>query len=279
LDVKEALEQTSAALRQAGLPETALESRLFVQRALGINQVTLYLNPQRQLNTPEADALRSMIERRLHGEPFFYIIGEREFYGLYFYVNHNVLIPRPETELLVDKAIGLSRTEHFDFIADIGAGSGNIAVCLAVHIPTATIYATDISNEALKVARFNCCKHGVVQRIKLLSGDLLHPLPKKCGCIIANLPYVKSADIKGSLKHEPIVALNGGEDGLEQIKRLLHMLKSKLNDGGYLLLEIGQGQAETLNGFTRELYPQASVEITDDSAGIARVMSIKTPVA
>ena len=151
--------------------------------------------------------------------PAAYITGHREFYGLDFAVNSSVLVPRPETELLVEKALELARERSLSTIADIGTGCGAIAVSLAVNLPQTRIYATDISAPALEVALSNCRKHGVTDRVTLLEGDMLAPLPEPVDLIVANLPYVREPEMTGvnTLGFEPPLALNGGPDGLDKI--------------------------------------------------------------
>jgi release factor glutamine methyltransferase len=217
------------------------------------------------------------VKRRTKGEPSAYITGSKEFFGLEFKVNRHVLIPRPETELLVEKAISLCRSSEYSTVADIGTGCGAIAVSLAVNVPSLKIYAVDVSAKALEVARQNCVKHDVKDRVTLLRGDLLEPLPEPVDLIIANLPYVRESEMpsKGPLSFEPQVALNGGEKGLDKIKRLCRQAGKKLNKNGSLLLEIGQGQAEEVKTILHKYFPLGLIEVTKDLAGVERVVSLR----
>ena len=278
------------AIRQAQAEETnniedpALESILLLTHALKIDRVQLYLDFDNQLSQELSERFWSLIQRRLKGEPSAYILGRREFYGLDFDVDANVLIPRPETELLVEKALEITRQHSSLIIADIGTGCGAIAISLAVKLPPSAslrasetkIYATDISAAALKVASANCQKHGVADRICLLEGDLLEPLPEPVDLIVANLPYVSETDLTkvNTLGFEPTLALDGGKDGLEKIRRLCSQLQEKLHPNGYLLLEIGQGQRQAVTAFLRDLYPSAGIETFNDLAGIGRVVRV-----
>ncbi|MFC1933014.1 peptide chain release factor N(5)-glutamine methyltransferase, partial [Chloroflexota bacterium] len=220
-----------------------------------------------------------LIERRLNHEPTAYIIGHREFYGLDFYVDRSVLISRPESELLVEKTLEVTQNQVVSTIAEVGTGCGAIAISLALSLPQAKIYATDISKAALEVALFNCQKHEVVNRIYLLSGDMLDPLSEPVDLIVANLPYVRESELSqvSMLNFEPSLALNGGSDGLGKIRRLCTQVSEKLYPGGCLLLEIGQGQRRAVTTFLRSLFPLAEIEVAPDLSGIDRVVSLTLP--
>jgi release factor glutamine methyltransferase len=243
---------------------------------LNIDRVQLYLKLDYEMSSEEGENYWSLIERRLNHEPTAYITGHREFYGLDFYVDRNVLIPRPESELLVEKALGLAQKQAVSAIAEVGTGCGAIAISLALNLPQAKIYATDISATALEVARLNCQKHGVAERICLLSGDMLDPLPEPVDLIVANLPYVSQSELSqvNTLNHEPSLALDGGPDGLEKIRRLGTEIGDKLRPGGHLLLEIGQGQKRAVTTFLRGLFPSAEIAVAPDLSGIDRVMCL-----
>jgi len=274
--LKQVLSQARKILAANNIEDASLESELLLRHALKINRVQFYLNLDRELIPDEEAAFWQLVERRLKGEPTAYITGHREFYGFDFYVDPRVLIPRPESELLVEKALELAKSHHISTIADIGTGCGAIAISLALNLPQTKIYATDISASALEVARINCHKHGVADRICLLQGDLLDPLPEPVDLIIANLPYVKEAELSrtGPASFEPKMALNGGPAGLEKIRKLCRQAKGKLNPQGCLLLEIGQGQAKAVTAILRHLLPPASVAVAPDLSGIERAVSL-----
>ena len=211
-----------------------------------------------------------LVDRRVSGEPVAYITGKREFYGIEFHVNPHVLIPRPETEHLVEKALEIVSLIKYPVVADIGTGSGAIAVSLAAEVQGARIFAVDISDPAIDTARLNARRQGVESHITFLYGDLAEPLPEPVDVLIANLPYVNSADCVAS--PEPQLALDGGVGGLDAIERLCNSLEGKLRPGGWVLLEIGQGQAETVQRLLREALPDARVGTIKDLAGIDRVV-------
>jgi release factor glutamine methyltransferase len=244
---------------------------------LGIDRAQLYTDLDRDLSTEQQKTLNHLLKRRRHGEPSAYITGHREFYGLDFRVDRNVLMPRPETELLVESAIKLAQEHLTKKVADIGTGCGAIAISLAVHLPQATVYAIDISPAALEVARENCLRHGVGKRVVLRCGDLLEPIDEPVDMIVANLPYVREADIPrhGPLSYEPALALNGGKDGLGKIKILCRQAVKKLNKGGFLLLETGEGQTEKVANILCKEFPVPAIEVYKDLAGIERVVSLR----
>lgn len=277
--LKQAISHARGILNDKNVEDAILEGELLLRHALKISRVQLYLNLDYELNSEEEETFWHLLERRLSGEPIAYITGHREFYGFDFHVDPSVLIPRPESELLVEKALELVRNRMMPVIADVGTGSSAIAVSLALNLPQARIYATDISASALKVALFNCQKHRIANRIYLLQGDMLEPLPEPVDLVVANLPYVKESELPPiySANFEPLLALNGGSDGLEKIRRLCCQVSNKLNPGGYLLLEIGQGQRRAVTTFLHSLFPSAEIEVTPDLGGIDRVVSLTLP--
>jgi len=276
MTLKQALNRASGILATNNIEEPYLECELLLRQVLGINQVQLYLDLDHELGSKQEKDFWHLIKRRLSGEPTAYITGHREFYGLDFYVNPSVLIPRPESELLVEEVLKLAQNHTVSSIAEIGTGCGAIAISLALNLIQAKIYATDISTSALKVALLNCQKHGVADRICLLQGDMLKPLPEPVDLIIANLPYVSEIELPqiSSAGFEPLLALNGGRDGLERIHQLCYEVSQKLHPEGSLLLEIGQGQAEAVTTPLCRLFPSAKIEITPDMSNIDRVVSL-----
>jgi release factor glutamine methyltransferase len=270
MKVKEELGLVRERLASAGIEDAPLEAELLLRHALEQDSVQLYLKHAQELTSEQSHLLDAMVVRRLSGESLAYITGVREFYGLEFAVNKNVLIPRPETENLVEKALEIASEIPALIVADIGTGSGAIAVSLAVNLLQSKIYATDISPEALDVARLNARRHGVESRITFLKGDLTVPLPEPVDILVANLPYVKSCDCASS--PEPHLALDGGKDGLDAIERLCGGLQGKLKPGGSVLLEIGQGQGRAVKRLLKATLPDSRIETIKDLAGIERVV-------
>jgi len=275
---RQALNRAREMLAEADIEDAPLESELLLRHVLEISQVELYQDPEREIKPEQGKKFWALVKRRLSGEPTAYITGHREFYGLDFYVDPGVLIPRPESELLVEKTLALAQTHPVACIAEIGTGSGAIAVSLALNLPHAKIYATDISEAALKVALSNCQRHGVADRVCLLQGDMLDPLPEAVDIMVANLPYVSQTELSRLSDFEPELALNGGADGLAQIEKLCQQVSGKLRPQGFLLLEIGQGQERAVTALLRRLFPSAGIEIFPDLSGIVRVV-ILSPTA
>jgi len=271
---RQALAHAGELLARHKIEDASLEAELLLRYILKLDRAALFTEPNRLLTKRQEENYRQLIERRIQGEPSAYITGHREFFGLDFSVDKNVLIPRPETELLVEQAITRAGNYLHPVIVDVGTGCGAIAVSLAVHLPQAKIYAIDISPTALQVARRNSRKHNVKDKITFLIGNLLEPLPAPMDIIVANLPYVLSADVPkvNTSGFEPMLALDGGVDGLDVIKRLILEAKGKLKPDGCLLLEIGMGQSQTIADFLANIYPTAKIEIFPDLSGIKRVV-------
>jgi len=285
--LREALQSVTRTLSRARIADASAEAEVLLGHVLGMSRTGLYTEPERALTSAEAERLCHVVRRRLDREPAAYILGQREFYGTDFYVDSHTLIPRPETELLVEAAVELAghisgQGEQIT-IADIGTGCGAIAVSLALALPQARIYATDISALALEVAEANCRRHSVTGQIELLQGNLIEPLPRAVDLIVANLPYVKDcefADLSPEIReYEPTIALAGGRDGLDKIREMLEQMRVKGDthlDGrpAYVLLEIGQGQAEMVTSLVSEYFPRASIELIPDLGGIERVAKV-----
>ncbi|MBM3132900.1 MAG: peptide chain release factor N(5)-glutamine methyltransferase, partial [Chloroflexi bacterium] len=193
-------------------------------------------------------------------------------------VTPDTLIPRPETELLVDKALELASGRSIKSVADIGTGCGAIAIVLAVNLPRSEVYAIDLSQSALKIASENARRLGAAKRVRFLEGDLLEPLPLPVDLIAANLPYVTDAEMTGLADDvrlfEPRTALAGGPQGFDYMERLLKQAPRKLSPGGAILLEIGAAQGERTSALARKAFPRAMVEVVPDLGGRDRVVMI-----
>jgi release factor glutamine methyltransferase len=253
---------------------------------LGCDRSYLYAYPEQELTEEQEVRWGNLLRRRTQGEPVAYLVGEKAFYGLDFGVDKRVLIPRPETELLVERALRVIGERlangQVPVVADIGTGSGAIPISVAVHEPRLPlVYAVDVSADALEVARANCLRHGVQSRVQLLQGDLLEPLPESVDVLLANLPYVGENEQPEMqidvIEYEPHLALFSGPEGLDLLRRLLAEVcaDGKLRPGATLLLEIGYKQGDRLTQEAREIWPGARVNILKDYAGWDRVVQIQ----
>jgi release factor glutamine methyltransferase len=270
MTLSQALELARGALK--AIEDAPLEAELLLRHVLKINRTQLYLDLEKELSPRDEKAFQELVERRLGGEPSAYITGHREFYGRDFFVNHHTLIPRPESELLVERALEIA-CDRPATIADIGTGCGAIAVSLALELPEAKIYATDISPAALEVAQANCQRYGVTDRVILLLGDMLEPLPEPIDLIVANLPYVRRDEIAPA-NFEPLIALDGGDMGTEIVAKLCRQAEDRLKDDGAMLLEIGQGQCRKISTLLENLFDGGTIEVFKDFSGIERVISL-----
>jgi len=282
LTIGEALHKASKTLAAHLFEEASLEAEILLMHVLGIDRAKLYAVLGEELSEGDAEVLAQLVNRRLTNEPVAYIVGHREFFGYDFHVASGVLIPRPESELLVEETLDFVRgyfPEEDPIVAEIGTGSGAIAISLALILPKAEIYATDISASALEIARVNCERHGVQDRVHLLEGDVLAPLPEPVDIIIANLPYIgdEELDELGDeiRMFEPLEALAGGGDGLDKVRQLLVKVGEKLRPEGLVLLEIGYVQRGAAASLRLLLPPAASVELVKDLGGRERVLKIR----
>jgi release factor glutamine methyltransferase len=331
-----ALSQATELLRQAS-PTARLDAELLLAHALGYPRAHLLAEGRQELTSAHLETFRALVARRSALEPVAYITGRREFYGLDFLVDPRVLVPRPETELLVELALAwtmddrrwtmehgivepqnwansaIPRTKNREptihvqhhvssvrtsdegqrttdgqpssivhgprsiTIADIGTGSGCIAVALAANLPEARIIAVDLSPDALDVTRLNVERHGVQGRVQLRQGDLLAPLDGPVDLIASNPPYtVLTAIDEGVRRHEPHLALDGGPDGLDLYRRLLEQAPGFLKPNGVVLLEIGAEQGQAVAALALAAFPGAIVTVHQDLAGLDRVVSVAT---
>jgi release factor glutamine methyltransferase len=283
VNIREALRHGTHLLAQAGSEEASLEAELLLAHALNTDRTHLYQRLREALPDDAANAFEALLQRRLAHEPTAYILGRKEFYGLDFDVTPAAIIPRPETETLVElvlEFIAAREAGHEVRVVDVGVGCGAVAVALAENLPQAGIIATDVSPQALALARRNAERHQVAERIRFLEGDLLEPLDVPVDVVAANLPYVRTGDFEAAppeiLQHEPRLGLDGGPDGLRLIERLLRQTPSRLKGGGALFIEIGEEQGEAARNLALESFPQARIEVKRDLSGLDRVLAVRT---
>ena len=265
-------------LKNAGIVNAVRETDWLLASALGVPSHVLILEGARQVSALRAEQARALFTRRAARAPLQYLLGTQEFRGLDMAVTPDVLIPRPETELLVEEALQAVVGIAEPVLADVGTGSGCIAVAIACECPEATIYALDISAAALAVAQFNTARHGARARIRFLQADLLEAfcVAEAFDVIVSNPPYIPEGEVEGLqpevARYEPRVALAAGPDGLAFYHRLLRDAPPLLKPGGRLIMELGCGQADAVARPARECGAFDSVECRKDAAGIARVL-------
>ena len=284
--VRDALRQAREKLQASVVEDPGFESEYLLRHTLGYTREGLLIALDSDISSSDHLRFASIIDRRAAGEPSAYITGHKEFYGLDFKVDSRALVPRPETELLVELALEFTARRAGKFeglnIAEVGVGCGAISIALAVHLPWARIEATDISPAALKLANENVSRHRVDDRVTLLEGDLLQPVSGPIDILVSNPPYIASAQLAALPKeirdHEPRVALDGGEDGVEVIKRLIRQAKDKLKPGGAMFVEIGWDLGERALACSLELWPESDASITPDLAGLDRVLTLRSPI-
>jgi len=245
--VQRVLVWTAQHFEKKGVDAPRLTAELLLSHALGTSRVRLYMDLERPLQKDELASFRALIERRSAGEPTAYLIGRQDFYGRSFAVDARVLVPRPETELLVEAVLQAFPKDVPARLAEPCTGSGCIAATLAVERPLALVFATDLSPEACTVAKKNVEALGVQGRVQVLEGDLLAPLPRDTPfqAVIANPPYIPSGEIQSlspEVQREPRQALDGGVDGLSLLRRLAREAKPYLAPGGLLAMEINETQ-------------------------------------
>jgi release factor glutamine methyltransferase len=276
---------TDERFKKEGLATPRLDAEVLLAETLGMDRVTLYTHFDQPVQPGELARFKKLIQRRLRREPVAYIVGQREFWSLKFIVTPDVLIPRPETEILVMEALKVlsqpEQTKRRIRILEMGTGSGAISVALAKELPSASVVATDLSEKALSIAEENALRNGVRERILFLQGNLFDPLEKGSifELIITNPPYIP-LDYFPSLPpevrdYEPRVALDGGRDGLAFFRRVLPRLGEYLSPEGWVLAEIGAGQDQKVREIAAANPDLDSCDFLPDLAGIKRVFKAR----
>lgn len=254
----------------AGSETALLDGELLLGHVLTRDRAWILAHPEAPLSGADVTRFTELVERRAAGEPVAYIRGHAEWYGQDFEVARDVLVPRPETELVLEKAVELARSLHARVVADLGTGSGILAIELARALPEARVYATDISERSLAVAGRNLARHGVDDRVVLLEGNLLDPLPEPPDLVVANLPYLSSEmmeELEADVKHEPVSALHGGPTGVELFRDLAIQIRDR-SWSVPLVLEIDSRQTECV----RDLLSGYNIDVLKDYAGRDRVV-------
>ena len=276
-----ALRRAVRTLEQNDVGSSRMNAETLLMFVLGCDRAYLYAHPERKLTGDEENRYNATITERSTGKPTQYITGHQEFWGLDFIVSPAVLIPRPETEHVIETALELTRTtpRGFEKIADIGTGSGCIAVALAGEFPGAEMTAVDISPAALEIARANAARHQLEKRIRFRESDLLGALPKDhFDLVVSNPPYVGESEAdkvqKQVREFEPKVAVFSGNEGLDIYRRLIPQARAALRPGGWLVMEMGYSTEQLVRGLLRDW---DNLRVTHDLQGIPRVIAAQKP--
>ncbi len=276
--IREVLSWTRGYFEGAGIVQPRLEAEILLAHALEVDRLHLYLSPDKPLSVEERSRFRTFVQRRRAGEPLQHLIGEVTFFGLRFRVSRDALIPRSETEELLDHTLRLAPRDREIRCLDLGTGSGVIAVCLARYLPRAAVTAADVSAAAIDLARANATLNDVADRIEFVESDWFRNVSGRFDLVVSNPPYVASGAVERLAvevrDHEPRVALDGGEDGTQAISAVLAGVGGHLLPGGRVLLEIGDGQGDTVS---REMTAAglSDVRIDRDLSGRERFASAR----
>ena len=278
--VREIIQRCHHELEAIGIPDARLEAEVMVMNVMRMPRQDLFAHQEDEATTQHEQDIQGILDRRRTREPLAYILGYREFYGINLLVNPDVMVPRPETETMVEHALfmALMGMESAQLvIADVGTGTGAIAINLAIHIPAARIYAVDLTDPVLNVASYNIHSHNVADRVTLCQGDLLEPVPEKVDLIVANLPYIPTERIptlQPEVQWEPRAALNGGGDGLDLVRRMMSQATAKLNEQGIILLELDPEQMPIASEIALQNFPEATVTVEQDLARRDRILVV-----
>jgi release factor glutamine methyltransferase len=279
MTVLELLQTTTAYFTKKGVEHPRLNIEHLLADTLGKKRIELYLEFDRSLTAQELEPLREKVRRRAEGEPLQHILGHWDFFGRRFKTDRRALIPRPETELLVEAVLKESATcaKSANRLVDVGTGCGILATTFALERPELEVFAVDLSDDALALARENAEALGALERIAFRHSDLLDQIEGPFHWIVANLPYIPTTELKTlsrEVKFDPTLALDGGKDGLTIIKRLIESISGKIAPNGRIALEVGQGQAEQVRGFLAG-QNYGDISMRKDYQGVERLLIAK----
>jgi release factor glutamine methyltransferase len=284
MTIKELLRATKLELKKVPIDDPDSSAEFLLRHVLDLSRAELYANLERTLKTEEVEEYKKLIERRKKHEPVWQIIGKAEFCGLDFDISSDVLIPRPETEFLVERVLDDNKDERGGIkVLDVGTGAGPIIVSLAKNLNLGSFYASDVSEEALRIAKKNANKNGVEKIIQFKAGSLLYPWKgEKFDIITANLPYIPHEDLPGltvEIHHyEPRIALDGGDGGLVLYKEFLKEISNHLYPKARVYCEIGKNQGKLFTKIVQEYLPNTNCIILPDLAGFDRIAIIEDGV-
>ena len=274
MTVLEVLQNTATYFAKKKIESPRLNIEHLLADVLGKKRIDLYLEFDRVLTEQELDLLREKVRRRAEGEPLQHILGHWDFFGRTFKTDARALVPRPETELLVEAVLAEMGPAQEGRLIDVGTGTGVLAITFALEKPGLSIYASDISESALALARENAEQFGVLNRIEFVQSELVEAVAGPFDWVVANLPYIPAAELVGlpvEVRYDPFVALDGGPDGLATIRKLIESMRGKLSSNSLIALEVGSGQA----GAVRDILAHSNyrdISLRKDYQGIERIL-------
>ena len=275
MNIEEILKKEINNLKENNIDNSTLKAKILLANILNVKKEYLLIHSKEEVKQEDKIKYENCIKELIKGKPLQYITNKQEFMGLNFYVDENVLIPQPDTEILVEKAIEIAETTQKNKILDMCTGSGCIAISLAKKINNAQITAVDISNSALNVANKNAINNNVENKIKFINSDMFNNIEEKFDIIVSNPPYIETETINKleiEVQNEPHVALDGGIDGLKFYKIIANNAFEYLNENGYLLLEIGYNQQESVTQLLQDTGKYKNIETIKDLGGNYRVV-------
>lgn len=280
MNLRELWVDTKKELDSSNISDSDIESEVIIRKVLGLDRNNFFATLDNPVSIRKTSQIKKNLQQRISGIPLSYITKNREFFGIDFFVNEHVLIPRQESELLVEKVISFCKKQKQTklTIADIGTGSGALAISIAKNLKNTNVIATDISNKALQIAKKNAKNIEVSRNISFLHSNLLENLKTPVNMIVANLPYLTSKEMNTlslEVKKEPTIALFGGEDGTDLIVKLIRQAPKHLKKNGNLILEISPSQKNIILSLMKESFPKSKPKIHKDYAKIERAISIE----
>ena len=275
MNIEEILKKEINNLKQNNIENSTLKAKILLANILNVKKEYLLIHSEEEIKQEDKIKYENCIKELIKGKPLQYITNKQEFMGLDFYVDENVLIPQPDTEILVEKAIEIAETTQKNKILDMCTGSGCIAISLAKKINTTQIIAVDISNNALNVANKNAINNNVENKIKFINSDIFNNIEEKFDIIVSNPPYIETETINKleiEVQNEPHLALDGGIDGLKFYKTIANNAFKYLNENGYLLLEIGYNQQNSVTQLLQDIGKYKNIETVKDLGGNYRIV-------
>lgn len=275
MNIEEILKKEINNLKQNNIENSTLKAKILLANILNVKKEYLLMHSEEEIKQENKIKYENCIKELIKGKPLQYITNKQEFMGLDFYVDENVLIPQPDTEILVEKAIEIAETTQKNKILDMCTGSGCIAISLAKKINNTQIIAVDISNNALNVANKNAINNNVENKIKFINSDIFNNIEEKFDIIVSNPPYIETETINKleiEVQNEPHLALDGGIDGLKFYKTIANNAFKYLNENGYLLLEIGYNQQNSVTQLLQDIGKYKDIETVKDLGGNYRIV-------